>query len=418
MVRSFPALCLVQSGLLPAGLTEASVSNGGVAPRSTPAAWRTFRFGRNLRAGGPGGSGGRDARMVTSGTVHAMSSEWVSPERDLAMELVRTTEAAAMSAARWMGRGDKIGADQAAVDAMRAMLDGVQMDGTVIIGEGEKDEAPMLYNGERIGNGQPPHADIAVDPVDGTTLTAQGQAGAIAVIAAAERGSMFNPGPVVYMEKIAVGPQGAGIVDIRLPIERNLTAFAKATGKKVRDLNAVVLDRPRHAKIIEEIRATGARISLIRDGDVAGALATAWPESGVDILFGIGGTPEGVIAAAALKAMGGDLQGRLWPRDDAERALAEDEGYDVDKILGLDDLISTRNCFFAATGITRGALLRGVQFGTETIRTQSLVMRGNSGTVRLIEAIHRAEKLEALEERGRLRRTEANAAMRRSSAEG
>ena len=332
-----------------------------------------------------------------SDTVHGMSSEWISPERDLALELVRTTEVAAMAAARWMGRGDKIGADQAAVDAMRAMLDGVQMDGTVIIGEGEKDEAPMLYNGERIGNGQPPHADIAVDPVDGTTLTAHGQAGAIAVIAASERGSMYDPGPMVYMEKIAVGPAGAGIVDIRLPVTKNLTALAKAKGKNVRDLNAVVLDRPRHASLIEEIRSTGARISLIRDGDVAGAIATAWPESGVDILFGVGGTPEGVIAAAALKSMGGDLQGRLWPRDDDERATAEELGYDVEKIITLDDLITTNNCFFAATGITSGALLRGVNFGTETVTTQSLVMRGNSGTVRLIEAIHRQDKLESLE---------------------
>ena len=338
-------------------------------------------------------------RLLSGDNVAAMSSEWIAPERDLALELVRTTEVAAMAAARWMGRGDKVGADQAAVDAMRAMLDGVQMDGTVIIGEGEKDEAPMLYNGERIGNGQPPHADIAVDPVDGTTLTAHGQAGAIAVIAAAERGSMFNPGPVVYMEKIAVGPGGAGIVDIRLPVDRNLKALAKALGKQVRDLNAIVLDRPRHAQLVEEIRSTGARISLIKDGDVAGAIATAWPESGVDILFGIGGTPEGVIAAAALKSMGGDLQGRLWPRDDAEREMAEDQGYDFDKILDLDDLIASPNCFFAATGITSGALLRGVRFGHETITTQSLVMRGRSGTVRLIEAIHRADKLEALEAR-------------------
>ncbi|MDH3293334.1 MAG: class II fructose-bisphosphatase [Acidimicrobiia bacterium] len=328
-----------------------------------------------------------------------MGLEWIAPERDLALELVRTTEVAAMAAARWMGRGDKIGADQAAVDAMRAMLDDVHMDGTVIIGEGEKDEAPMLYNGERVGNGEPPHTDIAVDPVDGTTLTAEGRAGAIAVIAAAERGSMFNPGPMVYMEKIAVGPAGAGIVDIRLPVDRNLTALAKAMGKQVRDLNAVVLDRPRHAQLIEEIRSTGARISLIKDGDVAGAIATAWPESGVDILFGIGGTPEGVIAAAALKSMGGDLHGRLWPRNDEERELAEREGYDVQKILDLDDLISGRNCFFAATGITSGALLRGVRFGHETITTQSLVMRGHSGTVRLIEATHRASKLEELQAR-------------------
>ncbi len=325
-----------------------------------------------------------------------MTSDWVAPERDLAMELVRTTELAAMAAARWMGRGDKMKADQAAVDAMRVMLDGVAMDGTVVIGEGEKDEAPMLYNGERIGNGNGPHADIAVDPIDGTTLTATGQAGAIAVIAAAERGTMYDPGPIVYMEKIAVGPEGAGIVDIRLPVEKNLRALAKAKGKDVRDLNAIVLNRERHAGMIEEIRSTGARISLIQDGDVAGAIATARPDSGVDILFGIGGTPEGVITAAALKCMGGDLQGRLWPRDDAERELAEQHGFDVEKIITLDDLIGTRNCFFAATGISSGALLRGVRFGNETITTQSLVMRGRSGTVRLIEADHRKSKLDQL----------------------
>ncbi len=301
-----------------------------------------------------------------------------------------------MAAARWMGRGDKIGADQAAVDAMRTVLDGVEMDGTVIIGEGEKDEAPMLYNGERIGNGQPPHTDIAVDPIDGTTLAALGRAGAIAVIAVADRGSMYDPGPAVYMEKIAVGPEGAGIVDIRLPVEKNLSALAKARRKNVQDLNVMVLDRPRHAQIIADIRSTGARITLIPDGDVAGAIATAWPDSGVDMLYGIGGTPEGVIAAAALKSMGGDLQGRLWFRSDEERQSAVDLGYDPDRIIGLDDLVATDNCFFAATGITSGELLRGVRFGTNSITTQSLVMRGRSGTTRLIEATHRPSKLEAL----------------------
>ena len=325
-----------------------------------------------------------------------MSSEWISPERNLALELVRTTEAAAMAAARWVGHGDKIGADQAAVDAMRSVLDGVQMDGTVVIGEGEKDEAPMLYNGERIGNGQPPHTDIAVDPIDGTTLTATGRAGAIAVIAVADKGSMYDPGPAVYMEKIAVGPQGAGIVDIRLPIEKNLAALAKARGKNIRDLNVMILDRPRHAEIVAAIRSTGSRISLIQDGDVAGAIATAWPDSGVDLLFGIGGTPEGVIAAAALKAMGGDLQGRLWFRTDEEREAAIAAGYDPEKIIGLDDLIATDNTFFAATGITTGELLRGVRFGPNSITTQSLVMRGRSGTTRLIEASHRLDKLEAI----------------------
>lgn len=325
-----------------------------------------------------------------------MSSEWISPERNLALELVRTTEAAAMAAARWVGHGDKIGADQAAVDAMRSVLDGVQMDGTVIIGEGEKDEAPMLFNGERIGNGQPPHTDIAVDPIDGTTLTATGRAGAIAVIAVAEKGSMFDPGPAVYMEKIAVGPEGAGIVDIRLPIEKNLSALAKARRKHVRDLNVMVLDRPRHADIVTAIRSTGARITLIQDGDVAGAIASAWPDSGVDMLFGIGGTPEGVIAAAALKSMGGDLQGRLWFRTEEEREEAVEAGFDPDKIIGLDDLVSTDNCFFAATGITSGDLLRGVRFGPDSITTQSLVMRGRSGTTRLIEAVHRPGKLDEI----------------------
>jgi fructose-1,6-bisphosphatase II len=275
------------------------------------------------------------------------------------------------------------------------------MDGTVVIGEGEKDEAPMLYNGERIGNGQPPHTDIAVDPIDGTTLTATGRAGAIAVIAVADKGSMYDPGPAVYMEKIAVGPEGAGIVDIRLPIEKNLSALAKARGKDVRDLNVMVLDRPRHEQIIADIRNCGARISLIQDGDVAGAIATAQPASGVDILFGIGGTPEGVIAAAALRSMGGDLQGRLWFRTDEERQEAVDAGYEPDKIIGLDDLIATDNCFFAATGISSGELLRGVRFLPKAIVTESLVMRGRSGTVRMIEGRHRPSKLEEIKPLGR-----------------
>ncbi len=298
-----------------------------------------------------------------------------------------------MAAARWMGRGDKIGADQAAVDAMREVLGSVTMDGLVIIGEGEKDEAPMLYNGESIGNGQPPKTDIAVDPVDGTTLTAQGQAGAIAVIAVAERGTMYDPGPMVYMDKIAVGPSGAGIVDIRLPVDRNLTALAKAKRVNIQDLTVVVLDRPRHDSLVAEIRETGARIKLIQDGDVASAIATAWQGAGVDILMGIGGTPEGVIAAAALKCMGGDLQGRLWARDDDDRAAAEEQGYDLDKILTLDDLVSTDNCFFAATGITSGDLLKGVRYTEDGISTQSLVMRGRSGTVRVIDAHHKPSKL-------------------------
>ncbi len=324
-------------------------------------------------------------------------AEQIDPGRNLALELVRTTEAAAMAAARWMGRGDKIGADQAAVDAMRAVLGGVDMDGTVIIGEGEKDEAPMLYNGERIGNGEPPEVDIAVDPIDGTTLTSLGRGGAIAVIAVADRGSMFNPGPAVYMEKMAVGPDAAGIVDIRLPVTKNLQAMAKAKGTPIENITAVVLDRPRHADLVAEIRRAGARIRSIADGDVAGAIATARPESGVDILFGIGGTPEGVIAAAALKAMGGDLQGRLWPRTPEERREIEDAGYDVDRVLGLDELVATDNCFFAATGITSGDLLPGVEFHPGQTTTHSIVMRSRSATVRTIQAEHTPAKLADLD---------------------
>jgi fructose-1,6-bisphosphatase II len=325
-----------------------------------------------------------------------MTSERLTPDRNLALELVRTTEAAAMAAARWMGRGDKIGADQAAVDAMRHVLDGVAMDGIVVIGEGEKDEAPMLYNGEKIGNGQPPYTDIAVDPIDGTTLTALGRGGAISVIAVADRGSIFNPGPCVYMEKIAVGPVGVGVVDIRQSVAENLTALAKVKGTTVRDLTAVVLDRPRHAELIDEIRSAGARIRSIPDGDIDAAIQTASPEAGSDIMFGIGGTPEGVIAAAALKCMGGFLQGRLWPRDDGERRAAIDAGYDLDAVLDLDDLVATDNCFFAATGITTGNLLRGVTYDHQGVTTSSLVMRSLSGTVRRVDARHRLDKLRAI----------------------
>lgn len=325
-----------------------------------------------------------------------MALENLKPGRNMALELVRTTEAAAVAAAEWMGRGDKIGADQAAVDAMRSVLSGVEMDGIVIIGEGEKDEAPMLFNGENVGTGVGPQTDIAVDPIDGTTLTSLGRAGAIAVIAVADRGAMFNPGSAVYMEKLAVGPDGAGIVDIRLPVDRNLTALAKAKNMAVSELTAVVLDRPRHEELIAEIRRCGARIRLIDDGDVAGAIATAWPDSGVDILFGIGGTPEGVITAAALKAMGGDLQGRLWPRTDDERATLIEEGFDLDQILTLDDLVSGNDSFFAATGITTGDLLDGVKVSGEVTTTQSLVMRSRSGTVRLIETLHRQDKVDLM----------------------
>ncbi len=322
-----------------------------------------------------------------------MTTNSQAPDRNLAMELVRVTEAAALAASRWMGRGDKEGADGAAVNAMRIVLSSISMDGIVVIGEGEKDGAPMLYNGERIGDGSPPKADIAVDPIDGTTSTALGRGGALAVIAVSEQGTMFNPGPCVYMEKIAVGPQAVGAIDISAPIEDNLAAVAKAKGTSVRDLTVVILDRPRHAELIGAVRATGARIRLITDGDVAGAIATAWPDTGVDVLVGIGGTPEGVIAGAALKSMGGEMQGRLWPRDDGERRAALDAGYDLEAVLTTDDLVKGDNCFFAATGITDGELLHGVRYDQLGAMTQSLVMRSKSGTVRLIDARHPLHKL-------------------------
>jgi fructose-1,6-bisphosphatase II len=317
-----------------------------------------------------------------------------APDRNLAMELVRTTEAAAMAAAKWVGRGDKEGADGAAVDAMRLILGTVRMTGTVIIGEGEKDEAPMLYNGEVVGDGTPPNVDIAVDPIDGTTLTSKGRGGAVAVIAVSAQGTMFDPGPCVYMEKIAVGPDAVGAIDLNASVTENLQSVAKAKGIDVREVTVTILDRPRHDDIVNEIREAGARIRLIGDGDVAAAIATAAPDSGVDILFGIGGTPEGVIAAAALKCMGGELIGRLWPRDDAERRAAVDAGYDLDRVLGTDDLVAGDNCFFAATGITDGNLLKGVHYDRRGATTQSLVMRSRSGTVRLVEARHRPDKLD------------------------
>jgi len=317
-----------------------------------------------------------------------------TPDRNLAMELVRVTEVAALAASRWMGRGDKEGADGAAVEAMRVLLRTVPMDGVVVIGEGEKDEAPMLYNGEAIGDGTPPECDIAVDPIDGTTLTSLGRGNALSVIAVSGRGTMFNPGPCVYMEKIAFGPECAdhGISLDNSPT-RNLELVAEAKSKSVRDVTAVILDRDRHSEVIAEVRDAGARIRLIPDGDVAGAISTAWSDSGADILFGIGGTPEGVIAAAALKCMGGELLGRLWPRNDRERKEAEKLGRDVSKVLSADELVRGDNCFFAATGITDGDLLKGVHYHKKYARTQSLVMRSKSGTVRLVMADHQLDKL-------------------------
>jgi fructose-1,6-bisphosphatase II len=315
------------------------------------------------------------------------------PERNLALELVRVTEAAALSAARYMGRGDKDGGDKAAVDAMRLVLNTVEMDGVIVIGEGEKDEAPMLFNGEVLGTGHPPRVDIAVDPIDGTRLLALGRANSLATVALADRGTMFNPGPVVYMDKIAVGPEGVGAVDLEVSPLVNLRSLARAKGKDIRDLTVMILDRPRHEKLIAEVRRAGARIRLITDGDVAGALMTAWPDSGIDLLMGVGGTPEGVIAACALKCMGGEIQGRLVPRDEAEAQKARDLGHNLTKVLTMDDLVRSDNVFFAATGITDGELLDGVKYYGDGARTHSLVMRSKSGTVREIIARHRWDKL-------------------------
>ncbi|MDQ4077170.1 MAG: class II fructose-bisphosphatase [Chloroflexota bacterium] len=317
----------------------------------------------------------------------------VKPDRNLAVELGRVTEAAAMAAARWMGRGDKEGADQAAVDAMRLMLGTVEMDGVVVIGEGEKDEAPMLYNGERIGNGQPPEVDIAVDPIDGTRLLSLGRSNALSVVALSDRGTMFNPGKLVYMHKVAVGPAARGVVDINAPIRENLRRVAKAQGMDIDDLTVVILDRPRHEQFIQEIREAGARIRLITDGDVAGSIMAAMDGTGVDVLYGIGGTPEGVISACALKCLGGEIEGKLWPRNDEERQWALDNGMDLERVYGTDELCAGNNVFFSATGVTDGELLRGVRYFSGGAQTHSLVMRSRSGTIRYIEATHRWDKL-------------------------
>ena len=317
------------------------------------------------------------------------------PDRNLALDLVRVTEAAAMSAGRWIGRGDKIAADQAAVDGMRSMLDSVAMDGVVVIGEGEKDEAPMLYNGEPVGDGTGPPVDVAVDPLEGTRLTALGQPNAIAVIAVAERGTMFYPGVAFYMEKIAVGPEGIDVIDINASPTENVNAVAKAKGVSPRSISVVVLERDRHTALIEELREAGAKVNLIRDGDVAPAIAAAQGGTGVDILYGIGGTPEGVISAAALKCVGGGIQGKLWPRDDAERQRLVDSGVDPERVLTTDDLVSGDDVFVAATGVTTGSLLRGVRYLPNGVVTDSIVMRSRSGTVRRIEASHHLEKLES-----------------------
>jgi fructose-1,6-bisphosphatase II len=318
------------------------------------------------------------------------------PDRNLALELVRVTEAAALGCGRWIGRGDKESADQAAVDAMRAMLDTVTMAGVVIIGEGEKDKAPMLYNGEEVGNGDPPEVDVAVDPLEGTRLTSVGQPNAISVIAVAERGTMFFPGAAVYMDKIAAGAEVAEAIDIDASPAENVEGAAKAKGVKASEIAVVVLDRDRNADLIAELREVGAKVNLITDGDVAPAIAAARTGTGVDLMMGIGGTPEGVIAAAAVKCLGGVVQGRLWPRDDEERQRLVDAGYDPDRVLTTDDLVGGDDIFVAATGVTDGALLRGVRYTKDGALTDSIVMRSRSGTVRRVQAEHVLEKLSRL----------------------
>ncbi|MEW5828867.1 MAG: class II fructose-bisphosphatase [Chloroflexota bacterium] len=318
------------------------------------------------------------------------------PTRNLALEIVRVTEAAALAAGRFMGRGDKEAADHAAVEAMRLVLKTVSMDGVIVIGEGEKDSAPMLYNGEFVGNGSLPEMDVAVDPIDGTRPLAFGRTNSISTVAIAPRGTMFDPGPFVYMNKIAVGPEAKGKINFDASVTDNLKAIAAANRKAVKDLTTIVLDRPRHESLIAEIRQAGARIRLIPDGDVAAALMTAWPDSGIDVLFGIGGTPEGVLAACALRAMGGEIQGRLYARNEEEFRRGQEMGYDFEKLLTMDDLVSSEDVFFAATGITDGELLRGVKYFGDGAETDSLVVRGLTGTVRQIHATHRWEKLQNL----------------------
>jgi len=318
------------------------------------------------------------------------------PDRNLALELARVTEAAALGAARWIGRGDKNAADQAAVDGMRAILDTVTMAGVVVIGEGEKDEAPMLYNGEEVGNGQAPEVDVAVDPLEGTRLTATGQPNAIAVIALAERGTMFFPGAAVYMDKIAGGAEVADAIDIDASPDENVRRAAEAKGVKPSEISVVVLDRERNQELIGTLRECGAKVMLITDGDVAPAIAAANPWRPVDLMMGIGGTPEGVIAAAAVKCLGGAVQGRLWPRTDDERKAISEQGLDVDRVLTTDDLVGGEDIFVAATGVTDGALLDGVRYTPEGAVTDSIVMRSRSGTVRRVQAWHAFEKLSKL----------------------
>jgi fructose-1,6-bisphosphatase II len=314
-------------------------------------------------------------------------------DRNLALDLVRVTEAAAMSAGRWVGRGDKEGGDGAAVDAMRRLINSIPMRGVVVIGEGEKDNAPMLYNGEQVGDGTGPEVDVAVDPIDGTTLMSKGMPNALAVLAVAERGAMFDPSAVFYMEKLAVGPDCADVIDINAGVKENLIRIAAVKKSSVSDVTVCILDRPRHQKLVQQVRETGARIQFITDGDIAGAISAARETSDVDVLMGIGGTPEGITAACALKCMGGAIQAKLWPRDEAEKEKALAAGHDLDRVLTTEDLVRGENVFFVATGVTSGDLLRGVRYRSGSAYTQSLVMRSKSGTIRIIDSYHRLEKL-------------------------
>jgi fructose-1,6-bisphosphatase II len=318
-----------------------------------------------------------------------------APDRNLALELVRVTEAAAMAAGRWVGRGDKNGGDGAAVDAMRTLIGTVSMRGVVVIGEGEKDEAPMLFNGEQVGDGTGPECDVAVDPIDGTTLMAKGMPNALAVIAVAQRGAMFDPSAVFYMDKIATGAEAADVIDITAPTAENIHRVAKAKRGHPEDVTVCILDRPRHQQLVREVREAGARIKFITDGDVAGAISAARPGTGVDLLLGIGGTPEGIIAAAAMRCLGGAMQAKLWPHDDAERERALAAGHDLDRVLSTEDLVSGDDIFFCATGITDGELLRGVRYYADSLQTESIVMRSKSGTIRLVDSLHQLGKLRA-----------------------
>ncbi|CAL8470602.1 g10144 [Coccomyxa elongata] len=380
---------MMKSGLFTQGLVFPNRPRSACAPRHAKQVARAAGGSDNGKSGAGAAVLGNSQKAENQLT----GPNYVTVDRNLAMELVRVTEAAALAGGSWLGKGDKNAADQAAVDMMRKVLSTVQMNGIVVIGEGEKDEAPMLYCGEQIGTGQEPQVDIAVDPLDGTTLVSQGRNGAISVIALAERGALFDPGPCMYMEKLAVGPEvNPHMVSLLYPVERNIKAVAVALNKPVRDVTVCILDRPRHAEIIKQCRQAGARIRLLSDGDVAGAIETAKQGSPVDLMLGIGGTPEGVIAAAALKCMGGSLQGRLWPRNDEERRKAEAAGLDISAILYQDDLCKGEQVFFAATGVSDGDLLRGVRYYSGGASTNSIVMRASSGTVRMIETQHKWAK--------------------------